>query len=352
MPAARTPVMDISAPAGRFDASIHWRLAARRLQCHPAPRDGPAARVALPQDTAPARTLAARRGRRACGDCAALPKVAGAGSVLADADGERVQVMHNGLRMIADGYCGAWMTRLIARCQGHHEPQEERVFHAIVTRLPEDATMLELGGWWSFYTLWFLQNHPRRRGFVLEPDPVHRALGEANARRNGLSPDFITGFAGAARSPPVPFMTESGERVTIPRRSVPSIIAEHGLERLDLLHCDAQGAEFAVLCGCADAFRAGRIRFAMISTHHWSISGDPLTHQRCLEMIVHCGGRIIAEHDVHESFSGDGLIAGCFGAEPLDWAPVPVSRNRYSTSLFRNPLYDLAEERRAKKTPA
>jgi hypothetical protein len=260
--------------------------------------------------------------------------------------------MHNGLRMIADGYCGEWMTRLIGLCRGHHEPQEERVFHEIVSRLPDDATMIELGGWWAFYTLWFLQHHPARRGLVIEPDHLHRAVGEANARRNNLAPVFITGFAGATAAPPMPFATESGEQVRIPRLAVPQLMEDNGIERLDLLHCDAQGAELDVLQSCVPLFRSQRICFVIVSTHHWSISGDPLTHQRCLELIGDCGGRLVAEHDVHESFSGDGLIAAHFGDAALagdttlDWAPVPISRNRYSTSLFRNPLYDLAATRR------
>lgn len=284
-----------------------------------------------------------------CRDCDALPKATGAGEVLTEPDGARVQIMHNGLKVVADGYCGEWMTRLIALCRGHHEPQEERVFHEIVTRLPADATMIELGGWWAFYTLWFLQLCPARRAWVIEPDPRHRAVGEANARRNGLAPVFIAGFAGAAAAPPMPFATESGEQVVISRLAVPQLMDEAGLDRLDLLHCDAQGAELEVLNGCADALRSRRIRLALVSTHHWSITGDPLTHQRCLELIRGCGGRIVAEHEVHESFSGDGLIAAHFGDERLDWAPVPISRNRYSTSLFRNPLYDLAAERRERK---
>ena len=281
-----------------------------------------------------------------CRDCDPLPKAAQAGEVLIDADGERVQVMHNSLKMIADGYCGEWMTRLIGLCRGHHEPQEERAFFEIVTRLPDDAAMIELGGWWAFYTLWFLQGRPGRRGLVVEPDPRHLAVGEANARRNGFAPVFITGFAGATAAPPMPFTTESGEQVRIPRLAVPQLMDDNRIDRLDLLHCDAQGAELEVLQGCAALFRSQRIRFVIVSTHHWLISGDPLTHQRCLELIAGCGGRVVAEHDVHESFSGDGLIAAHFGDEPLDWAPVPISRNRYSTSLFRNPLYDLAAMRR------
>ena len=60
-------------------------------------------------------------------------------------------------------------------------------------------------------------------------------------------------------------------------------------------------------------------------------------------MLQDFGGTILAKHDVNESFSGDGLIAACFGSEPLDGSEPPLSRNRYSTSLFRNPLYDFAE---------
>lgn len=70
--------------------------------------------------------------------------------------------------------------------------------------------------------------------------------------------------------------------------------------------------------------------------------GDPLTHQRCLALLRELGGRILVEHDVQESFSGDGLIVAYFGREAIDWTDIPLSYNRYSTSLFRNPLYDLA----------
>jgi hypothetical protein len=59
-------------------------------------------------------------------------------------------------------------------------------------------------------------------------------------------------------------------------------------------------------------------------------------------MLRDFGGTVLCEHDVHESFSGDGLVAVYFGREPLAWSEPPISRNRYSSSLFRNPLYDLA----------
>jgi FkbM family methyltransferase len=312
----------------------------------PTPRpveDAPAIRVD-PDMVAPAMSLDARiHMATLCRDADALAKVADAGSVRSEPDGSRVQIMHNGLRVVADGYCGAWMTDLIARCHGHHEPQEERVFHDLVTRLPEAATMIELGGWWAFYTLWFLQDRPRRRGLVIEPDPRHLAVGEANAALNGMTVPFRNGLAGATPGAPRGFRTESGEEVVIPRLSVPQLMAEHGFDQLDLLHCDAQGVELDVLESCADLLRGGRIRTVVISTHHWRISGDPLTHQRCLNRVQAWGGHVIAKHDVHEGFSGDGLIAAAFGPGATEFPPITLSHNRYSTSLFRNPLYDLAE---------
>ena len=83
-----------------------------------------------------------------CRDCDHIPKVAGAGEVVEE-NGQRVQIMHNGVRVIAGGYDGDWMMEIIRRLKGHHEPQEELVFHEILKTLPEQATMIELGGYWS-----------------------------------------------------------------------------------------------------------------------------------------------------------------------------------------------------------
>ena len=159
---------------------------------------------------------------------------------------------------------------------------------------------------------------------------------------------FVPGFAAAAASGPVPFDTEDSGRLPVPARSVADLMDAHGIDHLDLLHCDVQGAELAVLSGCQDLLRAGRVGWVFASTHHHSISGDPLTHQRCLALLRAAGATVVAEHDVAESFSGDGLVVARFGPLPLRWRTPELSRNRYSESLFRNPLYDLALARAAR----
>jgi hypothetical protein len=277
-----------------------------------------------------------------CRDCDPIPKVADAGKVVL-VDGKPVQIMHNGVRVVAGGYYGDWMTDIIARLRGHHEPQEEVVFHEIMKHVAPRATMLELGGFWSYYSLWFLSQHgDLRKSFVVEPDPNHIAVGRANAALNKSDITFVQGCVGAEAIPAVTFTTESFGNIRIPQISVPAFMSDHRVPQLDVLHCDTQGAETGIVQSCETLFRGRRVGFAVFSTHSHHISGDPLTHQRCLAMLKDFGGRILAEHDVHESFSGDGLIAAYFGEQPLDWTEPAISRNRYSTSLFRNPLYDLA----------
>jgi hypothetical protein len=92
-----------------------------------------------------------------CRDMDDVPRVAEAGAVHHLEDGTLLQIMRNGLRVIADGYYGDWNTRLIELCHGCHESQEERVFHEVMQRLSPKATMIELGGYWAFYTLWSYQ---------------------------------------------------------------------------------------------------------------------------------------------------------------------------------------------------
>ena len=277
-----------------------------------------------------------------CHDADLIPKVPFAGEVDTLSDGTRVQIMHNGLRVVADGYYGAWMTDLIRRCHGHHEPQEERLFHEVMRVLPDDGTMIELGGYWAFYSAWFLRGGADRRAVVVEPDLAHRAIGERNLALNGLAAEFVTAYAARAPVAPRPFQTDTSGVLMLPGVSVPQLMEERGIARLDVLHCDVQGAEFDVLVGCLPLFAARRIGWLFVSTHAHQISGDPLIHQRCLALVRQAGLVVEAEHDVYESFSGNGLIVARSGTAPVGWTPVTLTYNRYAESVVRNPLSDLA----------
>jgi hypothetical protein len=98
------------------------------------------------------------------------------------------------------------------------------------------------------------------------------------------------------------------------------------------LLCDAQGPEADVLVRAIDVLGDRRVRFLVVSTHHESISGDPLTHERCLHVLDVARAHVIAEHSVDESFSGDGLIAASTDPHDRDFV-IEVSRRRAADTL-------------------
>ncbi len=278
-----------------------------------------------------------------CRDCDEIPKVDGAGEVFYEGD-DRIQRMHNGVAIIEGCYYGGWTTEIIQRLRGHHEPQEERVFHDLLKRVAPGSTMIELGAFWSYYSLWFHAAIRNACNLMVEPDPNNLAAGRRNFALNAFQGEFVQASLGRQQRPPTPFACESdGVTRPIATVSVDGLLADHGIERVAILLADIQGAEVEMLHGAERSIAEGRIRFVVVSTHHHAISGDPLTHQKCLAFLRGHGGHVLAEHSVAQSYSGDGLIVASFAAEDGSLPPIPLSRNEPSRSLFRETEYDLAE---------
>ena len=178
------------------------------------------------------------------------------------------------------------MAEIIETLDGHHEPQEELAFARVLERIERpDPVIVEFGCFWAYYSTWFLRSFPG--------GTVHH----------------------------------------VPVRSVPSLVADHDLDRIDVLHLDIQGAELAVLESCRALIGDGRIHFVVVSTHHHTISGDPQTHQRCIDLVRELGGHVVAEHTVLESFSGDGLVVASFDDADRDFR-IELSRARTTQALF------------------
>ena len=277
-----------------------------------------------------------------CKDADYIPKVKNAGT-FSRVDNVDTQIMHNGLIVQRGGYYGEWMEHIIKELKGHHEPQEEKIFYEILKRLDSKASMIELGSFWSYYSLWFNKEIKNATNICCEPDPNNIKIGKINARLNKAPLVFIDAAAGEGRGKFVDFNLEStpGEIRKVPILSVDEIMQTKRLKKLDLLHMDVQGQELAAINGSLETIMTKKLRFLIVSTHHFSISGDPLTHFKCLEIIKSHGGHIIADHTVLESFSGDGLIAASFSGLDRD-LKVEISINSSSNSLYRPYEEDLA----------
>lgn len=277
-----------------------------------------------------------------CRDTDYIPKVKGAGEFKMTGN-QKVQIMHNGLLVKSGGYYGEWMERIIKDLRGHHEPQEEKVFYEVLSRLGKGATMIELGAFWAYYSLWFNRVIKDARNVCCEPDPHNIEVGKANAKLNNANMTFIQSAAGkdSGKIVDFPLDSEPGKTVRVPILTVDEIVEQQKLPCVDLLHMDVQGYELDGIEGALKTIKQGKLRFLMVSTHHYMFSGDPLTHFKCMELIKSHGGHIIANHTVLESYSGDGLIAVSFDKRDKDFR-VEVSVNSCTHSLFRPYEYDLA----------
>lgn len=280
-----------------------------------------------------------------CNDTEELPRVKNAGAVRTE-KGKKVQIMHNGIKVIAGGYYGDLIQNIVSALKGHHEPQEEKVFHYVLERITKkNPVMIELASHWAFYSLWF-KKETGGTAICCEPDPHNIQIGRENMSLNGYKEGagvfFHQSAAGSRDGEVIDFVQDSNpnETIQVPIRSVESLCREHKVKKLDVLHIDAQGVELDALEGARPLIEAGNLRFVVISTHHYIYSGDHLTHQKCEQFIEDNGGHIIASHDILESFSGDGLIVASFDKRDKSFT-VPISRN-HGKALFRPYQEDLA----------
>jgi len=279
-----------------------------------------------------------------CRDCDAIAKVADAGKGVRES-GHMWQIMFNGLQVRHGAYYGKWMSELIRQLQGHHEPQEELVFHRVLSRLPPRSRMIELGCYWGFYSMWFARDISDARVVLTEPDPRNLDIARQNFRKNNLDDTAIFYRACAGFDQQYPLRLEStGDLTPVDGMSVSRLMELQELKYLELLHMDVQGAECDVLESLMENNLFRKIRFLFVSTHHYQISRDPLVHERCLHAICQMGGHIVAEHTVDESFSGDGFIVASFSELDQNFT-VPISRNRASQAFFRPLGYDLAQHK-------
>lgn len=255
-------------------------------------------------------------------DVADIPRVCDAGRIL-ECGGLKWQVMFNGLRMKAGGYYGDWMSSLIEKLEGFHEPQEERVFHNVLNCLDEPRSMIELGAYWAWYSLWFKSRFPDATAIAVEPDPHNLSIAAANAAENGL--ELVLELGGVIKP-----TAETIGQVTIPASphcqvpavTVSGIMIKHGLEQLDILHADIQSAELGMLQDARQLLDEKRINHIFVSTH-----GDRI-HQNCRKLLIDFDYRIIAEHTPAESFSFDGLLV----AQSPDLPLLDIRISRRSTT--------------------
>ncbi len=276
-----------------------------------------------------------------CRDADLIQRVPAAGQY-AEVDGIPVQIMHNGMVVRRDAYFGPYVSSMIHYLKGVHDPQEEKCFAEILPYVPAGGTMLELGCFWAYYSLWFNKTIPDAQNHLVEMNPPYLEVGMTNFALNGARGFFTNAGLAGGDADSAEFATVGDQILCkangrfIPTITVDGYMRDHNLQHIDLLHCDAQGAEYDMLAGAANALTARQISYLFVSTHvtdecraHNNIN---LHHEKCLARLRDdYGYHILAEHNLEDTYSGDGLIVA---KAPNALGPDQIEISRRRDSVF------------------
>jgi FkbM family methyltransferase len=142
--------------------------------------------------------------------------------------------------------------------------------------LPQSPTIIDLGGNIGLSVRWFLTRYPAARITVLEPDPTNLDLLKMNCRDAIAAGQVnaIQAFAAAADGQAgidrsdlawgFKMAAQAGKEL-IPCISMPTLLRTCGVDQVDLLKVDIEGAERELFENCRHWI--GRVRNIAVETH-------------------------------------------------------------------------------------
>jgi len=224
-----------------------------------------------------------------------IDRIEGAGMV-----NEGIVTMYNGLKVYSNCYYDNF-SDIFWLNEGVHEPQEEFAFHKILQSITKPMPiMLELGSYWGFYSMSFMQKFSDGKAYCVEADPNFMLQGQRNFELNNLKADFTCGYV-------------ADNAIT-----VDGFCEEKNIESLDILHADIQSYELQMLYGAPKMLGEQKIDNLFISTHTQEL------HSQCLQILEKYNYKIVVNVDMFDSFCCDGIIVA--RSEKVPYLPINVAK--------------------------
>ena len=187
--------------------------------------------------------------------------------------------------------------------QGEYEPEMAAVLDQLLT---PGQTFVDLGANEGYFSVLGARLvGPTGRVIAIEPQPRLTPVLERNIALNRLTnvslvsvavsdtagtaalymaPDTNTGSTGLTRA-----TRYSVGTTTVPTRTLAEVVAEVGLQTIDLLKVDIEGFEYEAILGSADLFRAGRVRTVALELHPWILERRGLDPDQILAVFHDAG---------------------------------------------------------------
>jgi hypothetical protein len=249
-----------------------------------------------------------------CSDIHKIPKVINAGEII-DKEGTSCQVMHNGVLIHTGCFHQTGMTNLIQALKGHAGPQEDTLFHQALNYIGAGGTMIEVGSFWAYYSLWFNKRISKAKNIMIEPVPLKLEIGQLNFELNNFAGEFINGYIGDSYNASSLFRDDVAHMShTIPQLSIDWLMDKYALDSLDILHANivdqlirAEHPDYDIplLLGAEKSLKSNKINFIFLSVReNWQTA--PI-----IEKLKSYDYHILEEFHANESFWNDGLVLAC-----------------------------------------
>lgn len=157
-------------------------------------------------------------------------------------------ILHNGNRVPVSGdfaYYSDFSDILIIN-RWVHEPLEEFCFQEVLKKISTTSpVMIELGAYWSHYSMWLKKRYTNANCFMVEPSKPNLEAGQHNFRLNGYKGEFLNMFVRAGHF------------------RIDDFLNERRIDDVDVLHSDIQGFELEMLQGASAALSERKIKYVL-----------------------------------------------------------------------------------------
>ena len=225
---------------------------------------------------------------------------------------------------------------------GCYEPQESMVVRRLVD---PGGTFVDVGAHWGYFSL-IMAEHVGPTGHIvsIEADPRIYAILERSVALNDLPQVRLVHAAAASESGVLPLIgfdahdenwgtsriaggsAPVGASYQVQARRVDDLLDELGLDSVDLIKIDIEGAEALALAGMSAGLRRGRYRRLLLELHPAQLAEHGTDASAIIEGLLGMGyrGWVIAHstEDVRRAAYTRGLSVDSF-LRPLRW-PEPL----------------------------
>jgi hypothetical protein len=206
---------------------------------------------------------------------------------------DELVIMHNGIKVHPLSYYGLPNLKMLIENKGVHEPQEEVIFQEVLKNMPNGAVMIEMGSFWSFYSMWFHKEVKNASNYMIEPDVLNLRQGKRNFNINNFKGEFFNYFIGKKSE-----VGSNGEEFIC----IDDFVLMNKIKFVDILHSDIQGAELDMLKGAEKLINEKKVGYIFISTHSNEL------HYECERFLKNYNFITVASANLDETYSYDGIL--------------------------------------------